>query len=102
MRAAPWAGNVRELLNALERATIVVPAGALSPRDLGLSSTPAVRTVAAAVAGPELTWEQNERAYLEQLLDASEGRLYGPGGAAEKSGLKPTTLRSKLVRFGLR
>jgi transcriptional regulator with GAF, ATPase, and Fis domain len=102
MRAAPWAGNVRELLNALERATIVVRAGPLSPRDLGLGATELVRTVPTPVVAHDLTWEANERAYLEQLLDGSDGRLYGSGGAAERAGLKPTTLRSKLVRFGLR
>jgi transcriptional regulator with GAF, ATPase, and Fis domain len=102
MRSSPWAGNVRELLNALERATIVVPAGPLSPRDLGLASTSAVSTVATPVVASELTWEDNERQYLERLMSDSDGRLYGPGGAAEKAGLKPTTLRSKLVRFGLR
>jgi transcriptional regulator with GAF, ATPase, and Fis domain len=102
MRAAPWAGNVRELLNALERATIVVPAGPLSPRDLGLGAAELVRTVPTPVVAHDLTWEANERAYLEQLLDGSDGRLYGSGGAAERAGLKPTTLRSKLVRFGLR
>jgi transcriptional regulator with GAF, ATPase, and Fis domain len=102
MRAAPWAGNVRELLNALERATIVVRAGPLSPRDLGLGAAELVRTVPTPVVAHDLTWEANERAYLEQLLDGSDGRLYGSGGAAERAGLKPTTLRSKLVRFGLR
>lgn len=102
MRAATWAGNVRELLNALERATIVVPAGPLSPRDLGLATVSPPAAPTARVDAPVPTWEANERQYLQRLMDACDGRLYGPDGAAEKAGLKPTTLRSKLVRFGLR
>ena len=61
-------GNVRELLNALERATI----------------------------------EDNERSYFTAVLEQTHGKLYGPDGAATIAGLLPTTLRSRLLRLGLR
>ena len=48
------------------------------------------------------SWKENERRYLAELTRDAQGRLYGPGGAAETAGLKPTTLRSKLLRHGLR
>ena len=99
LRAAPWPGNVRELINALERATILVPAGPLSASDLGLGGARAPVVVRDEPLG---TWEAHERAYLAAVLSRADGRLYGRGGAAELAGLAPTTLRAKLVRFGLR
>ena len=100
MRAAPWPGNVRELKSALERASILVPAGPLHPRDLGLGGAPITRAPSADPTLP--TWEEAERRYLSTLLEATGGRIQGPGGAAERAGLRPTTLRSKLIRFGLK
>jgi transcriptional regulator with GAF, ATPase, and Fis domain len=38
---------------------------------------------------------------IEQALAASAGKVFGPGGAAERLGLKPTTLASRIKRYGL-
>ena len=37
-----------------------------------------------------------------RVLQATRGRIYGPGGAAEILGLKPSTLQSKMKKLGLR
>ncbi|ACY16822.1 sigma 54-interacting transcriptional regulator [Haliangium ochraceum] len=96
-----WPGNVRELRNVLERATIIVQAGEIGAAKLRLEVAPPSRELAASCA--ELPdFSANERAYLARLLERSGGKLYGEGGAAELSGLKPSTLRSKLVKHGLR
>jgi DNA-binding NtrC family response regulator len=92
-----WSGNVRELINTLERAIILEPQGVIEPKHLHL------REGSARPAPSRLpSWKENERRYFEQLTLLSQGRLYGPGGAAETAGLKPTTLRSKLLKHGLR
>jgi hypothetical protein len=36
------------------------------------------------------------RANVMRALERSEGRIYGPGGAAELLGINPTTLASRL------
>lgn len=99
LRSRPWRGNVRELLNALERATILVPSGSICPGDLGVFGDDVSAEPSEVQVG---RWEDNERRYFERLLAATEGKVSGPGGAAELAGLKPTTLRSKLVKFGLK
>jgi transcriptional regulator with GAF, ATPase, and Fis domain len=92
-----WPGNVRELINVLERAIILKPSGMLEPVHLCL------RSENTRPKPPRLpSWKENERRYFEHLTLVSEGRLYGAGGAAEIAGLKPTTLRSKLLKHGLR
>jgi transcriptional regulator with GAF, ATPase, and Fis domain len=101
MRTHAWPGNVRELRHALSRASVLVSGGALSPAALGLL------TVTANVSIQEdtqhlPTFEQAERVYFEEVLRRSQGKLYGPDGGAAMAGLKPTTMRSRLVRLGLR
>ena len=52
--------------------------------------------------GPLPSFIDNERRYFERVLAETQGRIYGPGGAAAICGLKPTTLRSRLLKLGLR
>jgi hypothetical protein len=44
----------------------------------------------------------HERANIEAALTACAGKVFGPGGAAEILDIKPTTLASRLKRWGLR
>jgi transcriptional regulator with GAF, ATPase, and Fis domain len=87
-----WPGNVRELRNVVERAMI-------------LSSGPALRVeppmIPAANGDGLLSLDEAQRRQIARALDATEGRIAGPGGAADLLGLKPTTLRSKMQRLGL-
>jgi len=96
---APWPGNVRELINVLERAMVLCPRGSIDASHLGLQP-------AAEAGGDDAeqlpTFADAERGYLQRLMHASGGKLYGDDGAAAMAGLKPTTLRSKLVKHGLR
>ncbi len=115
VRAWRWPGNVRELVNALERATILQPAGVIEIAHLGLGAglrgpaAPPWAPVGASNATLERvpadvvpTWQDNERRYFKALLARTGGKLYGADGAAALAGLKPTTLRSRLVKLGLR
>ena len=102
LQTQPWPGNVRELLNAVERASILCAGGEILPAHLGLASPALPLVVPPTGADPLPTWEENERRYWIAVLASTEGRIYGPGGAAEIAGIKPTTLRSRLVNLGLR
>ena len=39
---------------------------------------------------------EQERANVLKALERADGRVYGPGGAAELLGINPTTLASRL------
>ena len=105
----PFPGNVRQLVNALERATIVSPGGTISVEDVlapparRRRPAPGASIVSAGVGTPAevLSLEEMERRYIGQVLAQTGGRIYGRGGAAEALGLKPTTLQSRLRKLGL-
>jgi formate hydrogenlyase transcriptional activator len=98
LQAAPWAGNIRELENFIERSVILSTGAELKAplSELRGGEPPAA---AAAAAGP--TMEEAERHAILQALRASKGRVAGPSGAAARLGLKRTTLQSRMKKLGL-
>jgi transcriptional regulator with GAF, ATPase, and Fis domain len=102
-----WPGNVRELQNLLERAVILSRDGNLFldpvwlPNRSGDSRRPSLTATASEVV-PDNEWRRRERQNLETALKHAGGRIYGPKGAAELLGVKPTTLQSRLRALGIR
>lgn len=92
-----WPGNVRELANFIERAVIVTRGEELQVPLSELRS--ATRIGVAAV--PTSTFAQAEREAIIAALKAASGRISGKGGAAERLGLKRTTLQNKMRRLGI-
>lgn len=105
LKSHAWPGNVRQLVNTIERATIVRPQGHLDVQDLALgavrppSSAPPSMPVQTPAQLP--SFQDNERRYFEQILHHTSGKLHGTDGAAALVGLKPTTLQSKLKKHGI-
>ena len=105
-----WPGNVRELQNAIERARILARDGPLRFEGLGVSSSVAATRRRRRESEPEATppvrtrgqLRDDERNNLQAALDAAGGKVFGPGGAAELLGMKPTTLASRLKALGIR
>ncbi len=93
---ADWPGNIRELENFIERCVILTPGDELNvPRaELNRSSG---RTVVAASS----TFEHAERQAILDALKGAAGRIAGNGGAAERLGLKRTTLQNKMRRLNI-
>ena len=92
---APWPGNVRELANFIERAVILSPGEELK---IPLNE---LKTSSTRSSVPVLTFEQSEREAIIDALKASSGRVSGRGGAAERLGLKRTTLQNKMRKLGI-
>jgi transcriptional regulator with GAF, ATPase, and Fis domain len=103
-----WPGNVRELQNVVERAVILAKGTVLRFDDVRAEklSPLQVRTPDEQHEKPEIITEvegrRRDRDNLRAALEASRGRIYGPGGAAQILGVKPTTLLSRLQALGLR
>jgi transcriptional regulator with GAF, ATPase, and Fis domain len=99
LEAHEWPGNVRELANVLERALILAPGEKLGPEVIDL---PGRRRREARLREGELpTLADATRQHISRVLEATRGRIYGPGGAAEILGVKPSTLQSKMKKLGI-
>ena len=101
---AAWPGNVRQLANFIERAVIlspgeelIVPVSELLVAQSCNSSSLVFSTTAAQTS----TFHAAERQVILDALNAASGRLAGHGGAAERLGLKRTTLQNKMRRLGI-
>jgi formate hydrogenlyase transcriptional activator len=94
---ADWRGNIRELENFIERCVILTQGDELNVPRAELNRS-AGRTVVAAAAS---TFEQAERQAIVDALKTASGRIAGKGGAAERLGLKRTTLQNKMRRLSI-
>jgi transcriptional regulator with GAF, ATPase, and Fis domain len=100
-----WPGNVRQLVNVLERAVILRPQGEIRAEHVdGLPGGNGGERPGPAVAIEEaiVPFEEHERRYLQRVLERTRGKIYGPDGAAAMLALPPTTLQSKLKKLGIR
>src|SRR6202051_3315052 len=92
---AAWPGNVRELENFVERAVILTRGDELNVPLAELKKS-SVRN-----AAPVSTFQQAERLAIIEALKAASGRISGAGAAAERLGLKRTTLQNKMRRLNI-
>jgi transcriptional regulator with GAF, ATPase, and Fis domain len=91
-----WPGNVRELENIIERAVILSDDATLQlDETLEADRHPALPTT-----GPA-TLEEAERDHILQVLEATNWRVRGNGGAAEILDINPSTLRSRMKKLGI-
>jgi len=95
-QAHPWPGNVRELEHVIERAVILAH-GASLPLDDFLMTRRHTETL----TGAPLTLAAVERQHIVRVLQAADWTIEGPGGAARRLGLHPSTLRSRMRQLGI-
>jgi transcriptional regulator with GAF, ATPase, and Fis domain len=110
LQAYDWPGNARELQNVIERAVILAQGQRLVfdlpvPRTTG-KIQPERPAKDRPIAPPDkiLTAEEVKRMERDNMMRALEQaahKIYGPGGAAELLGMKPTTLLSRLKALGI-
>ena len=92
----PWRGNVRELANFIERAVILTRGEELEAPIAELKNPMrAPRTSSVS------TYHDAERQAIIDALLAASGRVAGVDGAAERLGLKRTTLQHKMRQLGI-
>ncbi len=88
-----WPGNARELENFIERAVILSPG-----RELLL---PLAELRGSARLAASLSLADAEREHIVRILEQTNWRIGGPGGAAAHLGVKRTTLQSKMQKLGI-
>lgn len=92
-----WPGNVRELKNVMERA-VLLSEGKNLELDLPEKNNLVPKNIMTGVA----TLDEMQRQYINHVLTLTEGKIGGPGGAAELLGMKRTSLINRMKKLGLR
>ena len=90
----PWPGNIRELRNVVERASIICPEEQVQVSHLGMSK---ITTNSAPQVGAELSLEALEKAHIAAVLANSETLEQ----ASKVLGIDASTLYRKRKQFGL-
>ena len=95
-----WPGNIRELENIVERAVILSTGdtleiyeslrGSLSESDMELKEDMPLRL------------EDLEREHIINVLNQTGWQIHGDKGAAKILGLNPSTLRTRMVKLGIK
>jgi transcriptional regulator with GAF, ATPase, and Fis domain len=101
--AYDWPGNVRELQNVIERAMIRSPGPSLRIYDALVPPTPEDTPTPAGLAerGASQSLVDLQRNHIVTVLEQCGWKIKGPGNAAERLGLPPSTLRFRMKKFGI-
>lgn len=97
LKAYNWPGNIRELENLIERAsilsnnqTLVVP---------GFET--AHQKTKQLIAGKDLSLDSVLRNHILQVLESCKWKISGKNSASDLLGLRPSTLRDKMSKLGI-
>jgi formate hydrogenlyase transcriptional activator len=104
-----WPGNIRELQNVIERAVIISKSPVLNVAMGELERVATPRTHHAEAKTNQTKQghlddllDETERTQILRALEASNGVLGGPSGAAARLGIKRPTLQLRMQRLGIR
>ena len=118
LKAYTWPGNIRELMNVVERAMLLASGEEITVNDLPTAiqgkqtgfALPSPESIDESLRIPkewlslplaesrEKLLLEFERAYLDGLLKATKGRI---GKTAERAGIRARSLYDKMKRLGL-
>lgn len=99
-----WQGNIRELENMVERELIRHKGGQLL-----FNSLPGNKDEAPIISGLNthetynaLNLDELIALHIRKVLENTNGKIHGSGGAAEILGIKSTTLRARMDKLGIK
>jgi predicted ATPase/GAF domain-containing protein len=96
-----WPGNVRELHNLVERSAILAEGTILTLDGTFLSGPVSAPPLPEPSSVTVTTLEEAQRQHIINALRSSGGIVEGPKGAANRLGLHPNTLRSRMKKLGI-
>lgn len=96
LKSYKWPGNIRELENLIERASILSTSTTLIIPGFESSTQKAK-----PIKNKNLTLDVAQRNHILQVLEQSNWKISGPESASALLGLKPSTLRDKMAKLGI-
>jgi len=94
-----WPGNIRELQHLLERTVLLTTGDTITEFNLPIAATGSTP----APTGKNIkTIKEMEIEHIKSVLELCNGKIYGPGGAAELLQLPYSTLISRIKKLGIK
>jgi transcriptional regulator with GAF, ATPase, and Fis domain len=97
MRSYSWPGNIRELENLIERAIIICQEDLLVIPEFNNSSESKTR-----IKKSTATLAEVQRNHIIKVLNQTHWKIDGINGAAKLLDLKPSTLRDRMKKLGIK
>lgn len=97
MKTYAWPGNIRELENLIERAIIVSPEDLLLIPEFNTSSK-----TKSKIGNYTATLAEVQRNHIIKILNQTHWKIDGEQGAAKLLDLKPSTLRDRMKKLGIK
>ncbi len=94
-----WPGNIRELKNVMERTSILFSESS-SENGIVRPKGKTIRKTGPFADKPSL--EEVQRRYIKHILETTNGKLSGPGGACDILGMKRSSLYNRMKKLGIR
>jgi transcriptional regulator with GAF, ATPase, and Fis domain len=105
LKAYSWPGNIRELENLIERELIRMRGKGRGERlrfeHLEVFEKTKSSSLESEREGDLLTLDAAMSRQIRQALQRCNGKVSGPGGAAQLLGINPNTLRSRMRKLGI-
>jgi len=98
LKAYDWPGNIRELRNVVERSIITSPNSTLRVQD-DLVMKPEITP---EFSGLPVSLDEVQRHHILAILEKTDWKIEGSGGAAEILQLKPSTFRHRMKKLGIK
>ena len=98
LKSYDWPGNVRELRNVVERSIITSPNSTLQVAGELITE----HHHSAVLPDSPVTLDEVQSQHILAILEKTGGKIEGTGGAAELLQLKPSTLRHRMKKLGIK
>ena len=96
-----WPGNVRELENLVERALILSKGDPLTFDHLGGDKSGASQSMPVEPQYAPLALDELVSTHIRRVLEMTNGKVHGKGGAAELLGINASTLRNRMNQLNI-
>jgi transcriptional regulator with GAF, ATPase, and Fis domain len=93
-----WPGNIRELEHLIERNVLLAKTTEIVKFDLAVTTSNPMEFN----TGKMKSMEEMEKEHIMNALQICDGKVSGPGGAAELLKIQPQTLFSKMKKLGIK
>ncbi len=98
LKAYDWPGNIRELRNVVERSLITSPSSTFQLADFSIE----MHKSFSPPSNQMVSIDEIQQQHIQHILNETGWKINGIGGAAEILQMKPSTLRNRMKKLGIK